>query len=638
MKDGFIKIAVATPDIKVADCGFNARNIIKLMNEANRKGVKILCFPELCITAYTCGDLFLQESLQEGALKALSDILKASEKMNMAVALGSPIKVNNKLYNTAILIFEGKILGVVPKRHLPNYTEFYEQRWFYPGEPDVIKKISLCGQYVNFGMPQIFKSNVEGLCLGIEICEDLWVADTPGTRLSRSGATVILNLSASDELVSKADYRRELVSSASARLLCTYLYADAGEGESSTDLVFGAHDIIAENGSILIESRFKNGLFVTETDVQKLSVERMRMNTFDPLDDPHVVTTSFDFNFEETVLTRFYAANPFVPTDHGDRNLRCEEILNIASLGLKKRISHTGSKKILIGLSGGLDSTLALLIIIRTLNMLNRPALDVIACTMPCFGTTDRTKINASRLANILGAKLKVINIKASVSKHFEDIGLSSSDRSNAYENAQARERTQVLMDLANMLDGLVVGTGDLSELALGWSTYNGDHMSMYGVNASIPKTLVKYLVRFIADEEMEENPELSRILYDILDTPISPELLPSDDGTIAQKTEEIVGPYELNDFFLYYVVRFGFNPVKIYRLAKYALGSSYKDDEILRYLKNFYKRFFSQQFKRSCLPDGPKVGTVSLSPRGDLRMPSDAMVSLWMDEISKLK
>lgn len=637
MKDGFIKIAAATPDIKVADCRHNAKNIIEIMKEAQNLRVRILCFPELAITGYTCGDLFLQHTLQQGAKDALRDIISASIGMDMAVAVGMPLKLNNKLYDCAVLIHEGMILGVVPKQHLPNYTEFYEERWFSPGDPDDIQIINLCGKLTNFGTPQVFKTNIEGLIIGIEICEDLWVSDTPSTRLSKSGATCILNLSASDEVVSKAAYRRELVNSTSARLVCAYVYADAGEGESSTDLVFGAHDIIAENGSILAESRFRNGLIVTEIDIQKLSFERERMNTFDTEHEGNLVENEFAFQIEETPLSRCYAKNPFVPADHQDRAERCEEILKIVSSGLRKRVKHTHSKKLVVGLSGGLDSTLAILIIQRTMRSLNRPMNDVVAVTMPCFGTTDQTRDNACKLATCLGAELRVIDITESVKRHFDDIGLSMDERTTAYENAQARERTQVLMDLANKLDGMVIGTGDLSELSLGWATYNGDHMSMYGVNCSIPKTLVRHLVRYIADAKEEKAPGLSKVLYDILDTPVSPELLPAKNGKIIQKTEELVGPYELNDFFLYYAVRFGFSPAKIYRLAKYAFEDSYEDEVILKWLKNFYKRFFSQQFKRSCLPDGPKVGTVSLSPRGDWRMPSDAEACLWLDELEKL-
>lgn len=638
MKDGFIKLAAASPDIRVADCVYNTESIIKLIKEASKMEVKILCFPELCLTAYTCGDLFLQQTLQEGAKEALGLIVKNSSKLDMAIAVGLPLKVNNKLYDCAAFIHKGQIMGVIPKRHLPNYTEFYEQRWFSPGDPEKIENISLCGQNVSFGMGQIFKSNVEGLIVGIEICEDLWVPDPPSRRLALAGASVILNLSASDETISKANYRRELVKSTSGRFVCTYVYADAGEGESSTDLVFCAHDIICENGSILKESRFKSGIFVTETDVQKLSFERARMNTYGSRIDTSIILHELKFDIKETSLTRYVSPNPFVPVDLGDRSKRCEEILAIVSAGLKKRVQHTGAKKLLVGLSGGLDSTLAILIIQRTMRMLKRSMKDVIAVTMPCFGTSDQTRDNACTLAEILGTDLKIIDIGDSVKNHFKDIGLSMEDRSHSFENGQARERTQVLMDLANMEKGIVVGTGDLSELALGWCTYNGDHMSMYDVNSSIPKTLVRHLVKYIADEAARENSGLSKVLYDILDTPVSPELLPADDGQISQKTEELVGPYELNDFFLYYFVRFGFGPKKILRLARYALSQTYSDEMILKWLKHFLKRFFSEQFKRSALPDGPKVGTVSLSPRGDWRMPSDALATLWLKELEELK
>ena len=639
MRDGFVKVAAGTPDIKVADCAHNAQACIALMRQAAEQKVKVLCLPELCLTGYTCGDLFLQDTLLKGAERALEAVLKASRDLELLAAVGLPVrsKWDGKLYNCAAVLHRGELLGLVPKLHLPNYGEFYEQRWFASGA-GVDQMLELCGQSVSMGADSLFACDtISNLVIGVEICEDLWAPEPPSVTLARAGATLILNLSASDETVGKADYRRQLVTGQSGRLLCGYVYADAGEGESTTDMVFAGHNLIGENGSLLAERRFETGLTVSEIDVDKLVYERRRVNTFTP-PKREVWRRSFELEPEETTLTRPVAANPFVPADHGDRTARCQEILTIAALGLKKRLAHTGAKTAVVGLSGGLDSTLALLITARAMAMLGRSMTDILAVTMPCFGTTERTKSNAQLLAERIGTSFRTVDIGQAVETHFRDIGQSMDDLSVTFENGQARERTQVLMDLANQSGGLVIGTGDLSELALGWATYNGDHMSMYGVNASIPKTLVRHLVRYEAEAVREHDPQLSEVLLDILDTPVSPELLPPKEGEIAQKTEDLVGPYELHDFFLYYVVRWGFPPKKVFRLAQYALADSYDRGTILKWLNNFYRRFFAQQFKRSCLPDGPKVGSLTLSPRGDWRMPSDAVSTLWMQELKELE
>ena len=648
MRDGFVKVAAGTPRIRVADCHYNAEQIFTMMREADQQGVRVLCLPELCLTGYTCGDLFLQDTLLRGAEEGLKTILEATRNLDLVAAVGLPVrnKWDGKLYNCAALIQQGEILGLVPKIHLPNYGEFYEKRWFASGK-DVDDSITLCGQEVCLSDRLILAcEEIPDLVIGVEICEDLWAPEPPSTALARSGATLILNLSASNETVGKANYRRNLVAGQSGRLLCGYVYADAGEGESTTDLVFSGHNIIAENGSLLAERRFAAGLTISEIDVQRLSYERRRNTTFtpparDPMAEAHclgVSRVSFNLKVGETKLTRYVSPNPFVPADAEDRAERCNEILKIAALGLKKRLEHTRARTAVVGLSGGLDSTLAILITAVAMKLLDRPESDIIAVTMPCFGTTDRTRDNAVELAQRLGATLKRIDIGEAVKVHFRDIGQSMEDHSVTFENGQARERTQVLMDIANQTGGMVIGTGDLSELALGWATYNGDHMSMYAVNAGIPKTLVRHLVSFISDDKGSEDPKLSAVLDDILDTPVSPELLPAIEGKISQRTEDLVGPYELHDFFLYYAVRWGFPPRKVFRLAEHALGRTYDRATILKWLNNFYRRFFTQQFKRSCLPDGPKVGSVTLSPRGDWRMPSDAVSALWMEELESLQ
>ena len=638
MRDGFIKVAAGTPHIRVADCRYNAESCFTLMREAYRQGVRVLALPELCLTGYTCGDLFLQPTLLRGAEEALATVLEATKSLDMVTALGLPVCFENKTYNCAAVIHRGEILALVPKTYLPNYGEFYEKRWFEPAGPGA-RLFSFCGQEVYLGADVVFPCDtMPGLTLGVELCEDLWASTPPSVALAEAGATLILDLSASDETVGKAEYRRSLVTGQSARLLCGYVYADAGEGESTTDMVFVGHDLIAENGALLAERRFATGLTISEIDVERLTYERRRMTTFRAKADSRIITVPFALESATTTLTRYVSPTPFVPTDARDRAERCDEILKIAALGLKKRIEHTGASAVVVGLSGGLDSTLAILIAAVAMGLLERPASDIIAVTMPCFGTTDRTRDNAVELARRLGATLKRIDIGEAVKVHFRDIGQSMEDHDVTFENGQARERTQVLMDVANQCGGLVVGTGDLSELALGWATYNGDHMSMYGVNASIPKTLVRHLVSYVCGDKEEEDPALSHVLADILDTPVSPELLPAVGGKISQKTEDLVGPYELHDFFLYHAVRWGFPPRKVLRLAEHAFGRTYDRATILKWEKTFYRRFFAQQFKRSCLPDGPKVGSVTLSPRGDWRMPSDAVASLWLEELEGLE
>ena len=637
MRDGFIKVAAGTPKIRVADCAHNANACLALIREAAEKGVKILALPELCLTGYTCGDLFLQDTLLDGAEDALRTILEATKELDMVIALGLPVRCRHKLYNCAAVIHRGDILDLVPKTYLPNYGEFYEKRWFSTLPPDSMGEgLTLAGQFVLLGRGVLFQDEgMPELTIGVEICEDLWAVTPPSAALAEGGATVILNLSASDEVAGKADYRRSLVTGQSARLVCAYIYADAGEGESSTDLVFAGHNMIAENGTMLAETRFSTGLTVSEIDIQRLIYERRRLTPFPTAfpASPEGTMSLFTLDREETVLTRPVPASPFVPANDGDRNNRCREIFTIAALGLKKRLEHTGAKGAVIGLSGGLDSTLALLITVEAMDLLGRPRTDILALTMPCFGTTERTKSNAVLLAEGLGTRIETVDISAAVRQHFADIGQSMENQDVTFENAQARERTQVLMDKANQAGGLVIGTGDLSELALGWATYNGDHMSMYGVNGSIPKTLVRHLVAWRA----EGDPALAPVLRDILDTPVSPELLPPAEGEIAQRTEDLVGPYELHDFFLYYLIRWGFPPRKVLLLAQYAFRDRYDRETILKWLRTFCRRFFAQQFKRSCLPDGPKVGSLALSPRGDWRMPSDASAALWLAELEAL-
>ena len=638
MKNGFVKVAAATPDIRVADVEFNTQNIINAMEEAQKNGAKILVFPELCVTGYTCSDLFDHSVLLKASRKALLEIAENTNDKDMLVFVGAPLEVNGKLYNVAAAMNQGEIIGFTTKTFLPNYGEFYEMRQFTPG-PQTVREITFEGKKIPFGPQILFQAEgMEELVVAAEICEDVWSPVPPSIQAALEGATVIVNCSASDETIGKDTYRRALISGQSARLISGYIYANAGEGESTTDLVFGGHNIIAENGTILKESsRYVNEIIYSEIDLQRITGERRKNTTFQPLDEETLVRVPFTVEETKTFLTRTFPKKPFVPSDEQTRAQRCEEILTIQAMGLKKRLAHTNARTAVVGISGGLDSTLALLVTARAFDMLGRDKKDIIAVTMPCFGTTDRTYQNACEMSKKVGATLIEVPIADAVNVHFRDIGHDPEDHSVTYENCQARERTQVLMDIANKTWGMVIGTGDLSELALGWATYNGDHMSMYGVNASVPKTLVRHLVKYAADDTKDE--ALKNVLYDVLDTPVSPELLPPKDGDIAQKTEDLVGPYELHDFFLYFMLRFGYEPSKIFRIACMTFDGEYDKETIFKWLETFCRRFFSQQFKRSCLPDGPKVGTVALSPRGDWRMPSDAVSKLWlaqMDEIEK--
>ena len=633
MKNGFVKVAAATPDIRVADVEFNTQNIINAMEEAQKNGAKILVFPELCVTGYTCSDLFDHSVLLKASRKALLEIAENTNDKDMLVFVGAPLEVNGKLYNVAAAMNQGEIIGFTTKTFLPNYGEFYEMRQFTPG-PQTVREITFEGKKIPFGPQILFQAEgMEELVVAAEICEDVWSPVPPSIQAALEGATVIVNCSASDETIGKDTYRRALISGQSARLISGYIYANAGEGESTTDLVFGGHNIIAENGTILKESsRYVNEIVYSEIDLQRITGERRKNTTFQPLDEETLVRVPFTIEETKTFLTRTFPKKPFVPSDEQTRAQRCEEILTIQAMGLKKRLAHTNARTAVVGISGGLDSTLALLVTARAFDMLGRDKKDIIAVTMPCFGTTDRTYQNACEMSKKVGATLIEVPIADAVNVHFRDIGHDPEDHSVTYENCQARERTQVLMDIANKTWGMVIGTGDLSELALGWATYNGDHMSMYGVNASVPKTLVRHLVKYAADDTKDE--ALKNVLYDVLDTPVSPELLPPKDGDIAQKTEDLVGPYELHDFFLYFMLRFGYEPSKIFRIACMTFDGEYDKETIFKWLETFCRRFFSQQFKRSCLPDGPKVGTVALSPRGDWRMPSDACVAVWMRDL----
>ncbi len=637
MKDGFVKIAAVTPKIKVADPIFNGQEICKLMIEAAENGAKVIVFPELCLTGYTCQDLFMQDVLLYQARRELLNIIKKTTALEALILIGLPIEKVGKLYNVAAVIFKGELLAFIPKVNIPNYAEFYEARYFTPGnrEPEYFE---FEGTQVLFGTDILFEAeNFPGFSVAAEICEDIWVANPPSTEHAAAGASILINLSASNETIGKSAYRELLVKSASARLLAAYVYASAGDGESTQDVVFSGHNLIAENGTMLAESKcFACGILYGDVDVLRLQMERRKMNTFHTSNREAYLIVEIEFSIEECRLTRTFNSQPFVPSDPGMREERCNTILNMQSLGLKKRIEHIGCQTAIVGISGGLDSTLALLVTVRAFAMLGLSMQGIIAVTMPCFGTTDRTYQNACKLAKELGVTLREIDIKESVIRHFQDIGHEIANKNVVYENGQARERTQVLMDIANELAGIVIGTGDMSELALGWATYNGDHMSMYGVNVGVPKTLVKHLVRYYADTCNHE--DIREVLMDVLDTPVSPELLPPSEGVISQKTEDIVGPYELHDFFLYYALRFGYGPKKIYRIAKLAFVGEYDDTVILKWLRTFYYRFFSQQFKRSCLPDGPKIGSVALSPRGDLRMPSDASVHIWKEQLDAIK
>lgn len=638
MNDGFVKIACAAPDLKVADCEYNADRIIDMINDADKAGVMLCAFPELSVTGYTCGDLFFQNALLNSAVSALKKIISSTSGYNMINIVGLPYSFEGKIYNCAAVFQKGKLLALITKKNIPNYSEFYEARHFTPGMKT--GKASFDGEQIPIGTNIIFQCNeMSEFIFGIEICEDLWVGDSPSVMLSKEGANLIVNISASNDIIGKADYRRTIVMAASGSLLCTYMYANAGTGESTTDMVYSGHSIISENGALSAESeRFSDGMIIFDTDLQKIESERKRSNTFQkssPMQNEQYTRVGFSIKKHPVDLQRYFSSTPFVPSSADDIHERCKEISALQSFGLAKRLKHTNCKTAVIGLSGGLDSTLALIVTVNAFKHLDSDRKGIIAVTMPCFGTTDRTYNNACRLAEEYGITLREINIKESVIQHFTDIGHNIDIHDVTYENSQARERTQILMDIANQNNGLVIGTGDLSELALGWATYNGDHMSMYAVNSSIPKTLVRYLVKYEADCSGDE---LKNILYDILDTPVSPELLPPDEnGTISQKTEDLVGPYELHDFFLYYMVRFGYSPQKIFRIALLAFDGKYDRKTILKWEKIFYRRFFSQQFKRSCLPDGPKVGTVTLSPRSDFRMPSDASANIWLRELEKI-
>jgi len=642
---GFVRVASASPIIEVANCEKNTENIIKLIDNAINKQVSFIVFPELCITGYTCGDLFFQKRLLDDALNSLIKLKNYSKGKNICFTVGLPLMVSNSLYNCAAFICNGEILGIIPKTSIPNYNEFYEKRWFASSKNLIEEEIVIDSQIVPIGNDLIFShQNMDIFKIGIEICEDLWLPIPPSSSLSLNGATVLANLSASNDLVGKSNYRKQLISSQSGKTLSTYLYASCGFGESTTDVVFGGHCFIYENGVCLKENtpfQLESSLITSDVDLEKLVADRIKMNTYGDsyfhIQNQSFREIVFNFNLPLFELDRNIDPHPFVPNDKSIRNERCEEIFTLQTAGLVKRIYHIRCEKVVIGISGGLDSTLALLVCIKAFDMLGKDRKNIICVTMPGFGTTDRTYNNAVKLVKNLGATLKEISIKDACIQHFKDISHDINIHDVTYENGQARERTQILMDLSNKEKGIVVGTGDLSELALGWATYNGDHMSMYAVNVSIPKTLVRYLVDWVATTQVDKGTKL--VLKDILDTPVSPELLPPDTkGNIVQKTEEVVGPYELHDFFLYHVIRFGFTPSKIYLLAKKAFHNSYKPEVILNWLKIFYRRFFSQQFKRSCSPDGPKVGSICLSPRGDWRMPSDAVVTSWLKELEDIK
>ena len=641
MLDGFIRVAAASPKIKVGDVDYNISRTVSLARKAAAKDTAVIVFPELGLTGYTCGDLFEQKVLLDKAKLGLFDLAEQTGDLNTVIIVGLPYELGGKLYNVAAVIHQGEIVGLVPKQNVPNYSEFYEMRHFTPFYKDgiIMTEDDIC-----FGRA-VF--NCDDLTFAVEICEDLWVPSSPSVEYVRNGAQVIFNLSCSDEIIGKAKYRRDLVKMQSAKLVAAYVYCDAGFGESTQDLVFAGHNIIAENGKILGESkRFANdneddAILYADIDLERIDADRRKANTFvsDISGSDGIDIIEFDAEFEDIVPERKFSRTPFVPESKTDLEARCEDILNMQAAGLYTRLDAIGSKKVVIGLSGGLDSTLALIVAIHAFDKLGIDRKNIIGITMPGFGTTARTKNNSVNIAEQYGCTLREISISDAVIQHFKDIGHDIDVHDITYENSQARERTQILMDIANQEGGLVVGTGDLSELALGWATYNGDHMSMYGVNCSIPKTLVRYLVSYESQRTASVNESLSKALADIVATPVSPELLPpTEDGKISQKTEETVGPYELHDFFLYYMIRFGFSPSKIYRMAVRTFEGAYDEETIYKWEETFVRRFFSQQFKRSCVPDGPKVGTVSLSPRGDWRMPSDASRNVWLDDLKTVK
>lgn len=642
MNDGFVKVSCVTPALKVCDIEYNTSEILKYMKETSENGAKLIVFPELCVTGYTLNDLFAQELILEKSKEALITIAKESSRYDGIFFVGLPFEFLGKLYNVAAAVSGGKILGIVPKKYLPNYHEFYEKRQFARGFEEPVK-IAFGPYETYFGMNLLFTpDSMPDMHIAAELCEDLWVINPPSVSHAEHGANVIVNLSASNEVIGKENYRLSLVSSQSARLYCAYLYCSAGPDESTQDIVFSGHNIIAEDEAVLASSKlFSEGAVYSEIDIEKLNSERRRMDTFEmrtPAEtDASYENISFSLKKEETVLTRKIEKLPFVPALSSELMNRSSKILDIQTYGLVKRLKHTGSKCAVIGISGGLDSTLALIVTVRAFDILSLDRKGIIAVTMPGFGTTDRTYNNAVTMVNAFGATLREVSISKAVIQHFSDIGQDMENHDVTYENSQARERTQILMDIANKENGLVIGTGDLSELALGWATYNGDHMSMYAVNVSVPKTLVRHLVSYYSDF-IASSDALKTALNDVLATPVSPELLPPENGNISQKTEDLVGPYELHDFFLYYMMRFGFTPKKIFRMAKYAFNGTYSDETILKWEKVFFRRFFTQQFKRSCIPDGPKVGSVSLSPRGDLRMPSDASSTLFLKELDEIK
>ena len=635
--DDLVRVAAGTIKVSVADIETNKKEIIKQIDDAFNKQVNMLVLNELTLTGYTCNDLFLQDILLRECEQAILDVAVYTRYKNLVVILGAPLKKDAKLFNCAIVIYNGKILGVVPKVNIPNYNEFYEIRHFTSGVGIKSSEIEIGMQRVPFGTNLLFRDQYrKDYIFGVEICEDLWVSIPPSSYLASYGATIIANLSASNEVIGKSEYRRDLVINQSARLDCGYVYASAGDGESTQDLVFSGHNIIASEGRLIKETKlFENSQIIGEIDLEQIAHERQRKNTT-CIDPSCAQIIDFDQRILPMVMHKKLDRFPFVPNDDRLRDERCELILNMQANGLKKRIEHINCRKVVVGLSGGLDSALAILVAAKAMDLLNRDRKDIIAITMPCFGTTKRTKSNAEILATALETSFMDIDISNAVKEHFKEINQSMTSYDVTFENGQARERTQVLMDVANKEGGIVIGTGDLSELALGWATYNGDHMSMYAVNASIPKTLVRYIVKYYADTC--KNEDISKSLYDILDTPVSPELLPAKDGKISQKTEDLVGPYELHDFFLYYIVRWGYEPKKVYALALNAFDGVYEKEIIYKWLRNFYWRFFAQQFKRSCIPDGPKVGSVVLSPRGDWRMPSDAKVNLWIKQMEKIE
>ncbi len=640
---GFFRVGAAVPELKVADYGFNTKEILKVIKEAEKKNIRALVFPELCISSYTCGDLFFQRTLIDSCEKSLAVIAEKTSGIDMYIILGLPVEMDCRTFNCAAVLYKGKLLALIPKTYIPNYGEFYEKRWFASANEAVSREVVFCGQTVPVGSKILFRDKYRPeFTFGVELCEDLWCPIPPSSYHALNGASVIFNLSASNELAAKNEYRRNLISQQSASAICGYVYASAGMGESTQDIVFSGHAVICENGSVLCENKrffYKSQFICADIDVEKICNDRKKNTSFTDLIKPEI---NAEYRYIDIDVTKWNEKNlersikrmPFVPDNDGMLFERCEDIFNIQVAGLVKRILHTNTQSLVIGISGGLDSTLALLVAVKACDYLGLSRKTVLGVTMPGFGTTDRTYNNAVDLMKSLGISTKEISIKESVILHFKDIGHDLNKHDITYENTQARERTQILMDLANKNNGLVIGTGDLSELALGWATYNGDHMSMYGVNSGVPKTLVRVLVKYVAqNDQLDEKSKV--ILFDVLDTPVSPELLPPDEnGEINQKTEDIVGPYELHDFFLYYVVRFGFSPKKIEFLAQNAFKGIYDNETILKWLNNFYKRFFSQQFKRSCLPDGPKVGTINLSPRGDWRMPSDASNALWIEEL----